>query len=704
MMVCSSKRTPLRVTICLVAFAALTFVVAASLGAQQAAPQSAAPAPAQQKSQAAPATSPASPSAPASAATNPPSTPTAANPAENADRSKAIVQHLNAILRYYHDAGSPTIQKVGEPSDLIYRDQTATLAAQIAGFAFQSAKAEAELMARQSPADQATTPVQSQAQRLRATRDSVAQRIAQLKAQDAELDTKLGSAPSRENLALRQQRQEIEGELELQTAMQDALQKVSSVSGISNDTGFLAQIEQLEQSAPGLSSGKPATVAPTLESLSAAKSAGVTSQASVLFDLLSTRQSIEGLMKEADSLHQQALDLRTPLVNILRKTIAEGETLAQQASGTGAMNAAPVPTAAAQKPNAALAATSAQSSAATLADTRKSFDQLTTSFKQISSASIPLSQEIIALEQSQASLRAWHTAVNEEYLSILRSLLLRVVGIAIALAVIFILGELWRRATTKYVRDIRRRRQLLVVRRLAIGFLSGLVMIFGLVSQFSSLATFAGFITAGLAVGLQTILLSVAAYFFIIGRYGVKVGDRITVAGVTGDVAEVGLVRFYMLELAGSGTDLYPSGRIAVFSNAVLFQAGTPLYKQLPGTEYLWHEMTVKFNPDSDYRPAMQTMLKSVQSVYETYRKQIEQQHRELESWMDTSFDVPNIQSTLQLADAGPQFWVRFPVLIRETTDIDDRMTGALLQTISSDPTIKAAVSAPPIIKAAVKG
>ena len=415
--------------------------------------------------------------------------------------------------------------------------------------------------------------------------------------------------------------------------MQDALEKITQVSGITKDTGFLAQIEKLERSAPGLTTGKSTTVPPTLESLSAARSAGVSSQARVLFDLLGTRQSIESLIKETNALHQQAVDLHAPLVSRLRSTIAEGEALSQQAS------AAEVPTV----PGATSLPT--PSTSATLADTRKKFDSLTTTFKQISGASIPLSQEVMALEQSQASLNAWKGAVDVEYTTILHSLLLRVLGIAIALGTIFILGEVWRRATTSYVKDIRRRRQLLVVRRLVIGFLSGLVMIFGLVTQFSSLATFAGFITAGLAVGLQTILLSVAAYFFIIGRYGVKVGDRITVAGVTGDVAEVGLVRFYVLELAGSGTDLYPSGRVAVFSNAVLFQAGTPLYKQLPGTEYLWHEMTVKLNQESDYRPATEAMLQSIQKVYDRYRQQIEQQHRQLESWMDTSLDLPAVNS-----------------------------------------------------------
>ena len=61
------------------------------------------------------------------------------------------------------------------------------------------------------------------------------------------------------------------------------------------------------------------------------------------------------------------------------------------------------------------------------------------------------------------------------------------------------------------------------------GFLIAAVLTMGVVSDFSSLATFAGFATAGIAVGLQAVLLSVAAYFFVIGRYGIRIGDRISV-------------------------------------------------------------------------------------------------------------------------------------------------------------------------------
>src|SRR5207248_1432757 len=144
--------------------------------------------------------------------------------------------------------------------------------------------------------------------------------------------------------------------------------------------------------------------------------------------------------------------------------------------------------------------------------------------------------------------------------------------IRVALALILVLSEVWRRMTFRYIGDPRRRRQFLVLRRVVIGFLIVIVLLLGFVSEFSSLATFAGFITAGIAVGLQAVLLSVAAYFFIIGRYGIRVGDRISVAGITGDVVDIGLVRLYIMELAGTGLDFYPTGRIVVFLNSVLFQ------------------------------------------------------------------------------------------------------------------------------------
>src|SRR5581483_10785354 len=102
-----------------------------------------------------------------------------------------------------------------------------------------------------------------------------------------------------------------------------------------------------------------------------------------------------------------------------------------------------------------------------------------------------------------------------------------------------LVSEFWRRATFRYIRDPRRRRQFLVLRRVVVASAIILVLVLSFITEFGSLATYAGLLTAGIAVALQNVILSVVAYFFLIGRYGVRIGDRITISGVTGNVVDI---------------------------------------------------------------------------------------------------------------------------------------------------------------------
>jgi len=260
------------------------------------------------------------------------------------------------------------------------------------------------------------------------------------------------------------------------------------------------------------------------------------------------------------------------------------------------------------------------------------YDEITQGFKELSAALVPLSEELLVLDQSRANLQQWRSAQTTESRITLESILTRVALILIAIGIVLGLAEGWRKLTFRHIRDARRRRQFMLLRRVVIGFLVFLVVVLGFASEFSSLATFAGFVTAGIAVGLQTILLSVAAYFFVIGRYGISVGDRISVAGVTGDVVDVGLVRFYVMEYAASGAEFYPTGRIAVFSNAVLFQATTPLFKQLPGTRYTWHEAVLPLAPKADFEAAQKALDGAISPVFKEYSMEKAWQQRNWDS------------------------------------------------------------------------
>ena len=605
-------------------------------------------------------------------------------------QQKALLAHLNAVLRFHRDAASP-IQTVGEPSDVLYRDQASMQALQVAQLAFAAAKNVAALLgkipeqpsASETAAKDAEAGQPTEAQRFAAARTRVQEQLDSLQQQQAAMQKSIAKAKAGELPALRQREEQLEGAIELQKATVEALTRVGSFSSAQQHTGLAGDIDRLQRSAPELAAqaGKPGPP-PPLESLSAEHDVGVASQATVLFHLLSTRHSIDNLIKNTDVLRLQATDLRTPMLNILRSTVQQGQALSQR--------------------NVDLAGTPT-SDAQDIAATRKQFDQLTATFQVLAQAALPLSQEVVLLEGQRTALTTWRTAVDAEYKLVLRGLLLRVLAIGIALGILALLSQLWARATVRYVHDLRRRRQLIVVRRTVVGFLSGLVLIFGVVTQFSSLATFAGFITAGIAVGLQSILLSVAAYFFIVGRYGVRVGDRITVAGVTGDVVEVGLVRFYLMELTGTGTELHSTGRVAVFANSVLFQTGTPLYKQLPGTEYAWHELTAKLKPNADAKLVADSIVSVVNAVYSGYSAHIMQQHRQVEDWMGTAIDKPEVSSRLQLTESGLQLAVLFPVEIDSAAEADQRIAESLMNELTRNDALSTAVEGTPVIKASIK-
>ncbi|MGA7219449.1 MAG: mechanosensitive ion channel family protein, partial [Candidatus Sulfotelmatobacter sp.] len=561
-----------------------------------------------------------------------------------------------------------------------------SLGSQAVRLAFQSARAEAAIITAQQKANGSNQPSSetTQQQNLAQLQAKTSAQVDQLQSQIEDLNAQIAKTPAAKRGNLTSQRDALQGELDLQKALLDAVQKMAAFVESNGEIagGLEGSINQLARSIPEVLASSAAaqkTPAPAAAPVkpSLANSGGLISETITLYDYMSAERQISGLTKETNITRDIADRLRAPLRDALRATIQQSQKLAGQPAASDPQQ---------------------------LQEERKNFQALTERFKQLSAAMLPLSQEIIVLNDSKTNFDEWRNSISRESKFLLRSVLLRVSAILVALAIILVLSEIWRRVTFRYVNDPRRRRQFLVMRRVAIGFLIVIVLTLGFVSEFSSLATFAGFITAGIAVGLQAVLLSVAAYFFIIGRYGIRVGDRISVAGITGDVVDIGLVRMYLMELGGSGLDFYPTGRIVVFSNSVLFQTGTPLFKQIPGTEYAWHEVVVMIAPDGNHKAAQEKLVAAVNAVYSQYREEIERQHREIERRVDIQVEAPRPEARLQFVDAGLELLVRYPVELRKAPDVDEEMTRKVLGLIETDSALKAAVAGTPKIRSAVKG
>jgi small-conductance mechanosensitive channel len=185
---------------------------------------------------------------------------------------------------------------------------------------------------------------------------------------------------------------------------------------------------------------------------------------------------------------------------------------------------------------------------------------------------------------------------------------------------------------------------------------------------------------------MQSVILSMVAYFFLVGRWGVRVGDRLTISGVTGEVANVGLFRLYLMELGGQGIDLRPTGRAVVFPNSVFFQPSA-IFKQAPGFEYVWRSVTLKVS-GTDPSVVEKRLLSAVESIYGEYRDVLERQHREAQLSLDFHAVVPHPESRLRLTDTGVEITIRYPVEIRRAAEIDDHVTRAVFREVENDPNL----------------
>ena len=172
---------------------------------------------------------------------------------------------------------------------------------------------------------------------------------------------------------------------------------------------------------------------------------------------------------------------------------------------------------------------------------------------------MPLSKQNILLNLYKRTLTSWRVTVHQEYGDKLRGFLVRLAVLVIIVALVFVAGEAWRRAILHYIQETRRRYQFLLMGKIIIWMTVGVIIAFTFTTELGSVATFAGLLTAGVAVAMQSVILSVAGYFFLIGKYGIRGWRWVQISGVTGEVVDIGLVRLHLLELGSGGTDAQPT-------------------------------------------------------------------------------------------------------------------------------------------------
>ena len=120
----------------------------------------------------------------------------------------------------------------------------------------------------------------------------------------------------------------------------------------------------------------------------------------------------------------------------------------------------------------------------------------------------------------------------------------------------------------RHVHDPNRRRFINMSHQFLTLFAITVVVVFVLASDLKSVATYFGLFSAGLLLALENVILATLGSP-LLGKRGIRIGDRVQISGVTGGVIDMGLLQFQLREFdAGIGRH---TGHVATFSNSLVF-------------------------------------------------------------------------------------------------------------------------------------
>lgn len=177
------------------------------------------------------------------------------------------------------------------------------------------------------------------------------------------------------------------------------------------------------------------------------------------------------------------------------------------------------------------------------------------------------------------------------------------------------LGALWtRNAPDRYARRHLRRAVATTV------FLVALVAVALLWRPFGGrIGLVIGFATAGLAFAMQEVLGALAGWYNVLLGHVYRIGDRVEIAGVRGDVLDITPLRTKLLEVGGApdGTSWVKArqytGRVVAISNKATFT--DPVYNFSAIFEYIWEELTIPVAHDADWRRAEEILREEAAAI-----------------------------------------------------------------------------------------
>jgi len=144
-------------------------------------------------------------------------------------------------------------------------------------------------------------------------------------------------------------------------------------------------------------------------------------------------------------------------------------------------------------------------------------------------------------------------------------------------------------------------------------FVIAILVIMAMTGSLRLLGLTAGFLGMMLGWSLQQPVTGVAAWLMIIVKKPFRIGDRVIIAGITGDVTAISLTHVILNQVGGTIAGEERSGRGILIPNAILFQ--NVIINYTLEEKYMLDEVPVRLTFDSNWELAKELMIRAASEV-----------------------------------------------------------------------------------------
>jgi small-conductance mechanosensitive channel len=272
------------------------------------------------------------------------------------------------------------------------------------------------------------------------------------------------------------------------------------------------------------------------------------------------------------------------------------------------------------------------------------------------------------------------------YFEILQKIIISIIIAVLAVVAGNITGKLME----KRIRDEAQMHTLRMLSRKIIYIAAG-VIIFAIIIGFGgNFGIMIGILGAGVAFASQEVIGSFAGYLNIITGNIFRIGDRIRIGNVVGDVLDISLLRTSVMEIGEwVKADQY-TGRVVSLANRVIFS--DPVFNYTKHSHYLWDEIMIPVTYDTNWRRAAEIVIAKGQQLTSQFHAEAKAELDEMLIKYPSLHAVP-VEPSLYIAmtDNWIELTLRYIVEAKERRTIKGMIHKDLLELFGEEQDIKVA-------------